>query len=450
MIKRLVIALMLVFAITASLQLNTISVVHGASEPLVGVFVYADPSNSTDDGSSYAITDASGQYGMTTGLIAGTYNITAFAYGYLTKEIDFVNVVAGQTTTGINFDLQASGGISGSITDAISGDPLNGTNLFAQLSNGTGTFGWFGTSGSDGSYLIATNLPTGHYNVSVFLPPTGHIGDMTTASVTAGLETNNVNIQLARSGILSGRVTAPNGTALFGISVVALSSGSSPYFGSDETDLSGNYRITTGLGTANYTVYASGAGNSTTYGGLFTPIPVLVTAGQEKSGINMNLTPVTTPPIPSGTISGRITDLNSNPIRLASVTADGNAGFGSSETDDNGYYSISSGLGTETNYNVSVTSSGYFDAFYPTLVSVTVGQTTPNINIQMSAKPAATFGTITGTVIGASNPIIPEFPNFMMGMLPLALATAIIIIVTLKTKRYENTSKLPSNTLANS
>jgi hypothetical protein len=380
---------------------------------------------------------------MTTGLTAGKYNVTAFAIGYIIKEVDLVNVIVGQTTMGINFDLQASGGISGTVTDAISGNPLNGTNLFAQLSNGTGTFGWIGTTGSDGSYLITTNLPTGQYNVSIFLPPEGYISKMTTANVIAGLETKNINLQLARSGIISGTVRAPNGTALFGVSVTALSSGGTLYFGSAETDLSGNYRITTGLGTANYAVYASGAGNTTAYGGLFTPIPVQVTAGQEKSGINMNLTPITTLPTPSGTISGHITDLSSNPIRLASVTATGSKGIGHAETDDNGYYIISSGLATGNNYNVSVTASGYYNAYYPTLVSVTVGQTTPNINIQMIAKPAANFGTITGTVIGASNPIIPEFTNLLIGLLPLALATPIIMKLAPKTKRYENTTNPP-------
>ncbi len=417
-----------------NMKQNTVGIAYGANGPLFGVVVIAEG----DNGSGYATTDNSGLYSMTTGLQTGIYNLTTFATGYIMGEIDLVNVTAGHTTTGVDFDLQASGGISGLVTDAVSTTPINGTSIYASLSNGTGVFGWYGTTGSDGKYLIATNLPTGMYNVSIFLPPDGYIRNMVTASVVIGVETKNVDIQLAKSGILSGKVMAPNGTGLFGISVSAYSTGFTN-FGSTTTDISGNYRIATGLATDNYTVIASGAGNFTEYGGLI-PTPVLVTAGQETSGIDMELTPVTTPPTPSGTIAGRLTDQLSNPIISASITATGSGGFGFGETDNNGYYNISSGLGNGNDYNVSATHSGYYDAYYPTLVSVTVGQTTSGINIQMTAKPAETFGTITGTITGASNPIIPEFQYPVMAMLSLMLATAVVSKVLLKTGQQKNKS----------
>lgn len=407
---------------------SAVGIVYGANGPLTGVVVLAEG----DNGSGYAVTDSSGHYSMTTGLQAGTYNVTASTTGYIMNERDLVNVTVGQTTTGVDFDLQASGAISGLVTDAVNAAPINGTSVYANLSNGTGLFGWFGTTGSDGKYLIATNLPTGMYNVSVLLAPDGYIRNMVTANVVAGIETTNVNIQLARSGIISGKVAAPNGTGLFGISVSAYSTDFT-YYGSAETDLSGNYRIATGLGTSNYTVSAFGDGNFTTYA-----TPVAVTAGQETSGINMELTPITTPPTPSGTIAGRITDQLNNPIISASVTATGTGGTGFSETDSNGYYNISSGLGNGNDYNVSATATGYFDASYSTLVSVTVGETTPNINIQMTAKPAETFGTITGTVTGAPNPIIPEFQYSVIEMLLLMLATVVAARVLLKTGWHRN------------
>lgn len=416
---------------------NTIGVVYAANGPLAGVSVSAEPS-AGGGGSGFAITDNSGHYSMTTGLTTGTYNVTTFANGYLMGERDLVSVTAGQTTTGINLDLQISGGISGTVTDADNANPINGTYVYAILSNGTLTFTLPSTTGPDGKYLIATNLPTGTYNVSIELAPSGYFRNTTTASVVAGVETKNVNIQLARSGIISGKVAAPNGTGLFGIAVSALSSDFT-YIGTAQTDLSGNYRIATGLGTDNYTVSASGAGNSTIYGGLFTPTPVSVTAGQTTSGINMELTPVTTPPAPSGTITGRVTDQsNGNPIRSASVTATGSGGTGFGLTDSNGYYNISSGLLNGNDYNVSASASGYNDAYYSTLVSVTVGQTTSYINIQMTAKPAQNFGTITGTVTGAPNPIVPEFPYPMIEMLSLILATAVVGKIVLKTRRYKN------------
>ena len=269
--KRSILADVLIFAIAlsfaaqicifnATTKQSAVGIVYGANGTLAGVYVSAEG----DNGSGFAITDSSGHYSMTTGLKTGTYNLTTFAYGYITNEVNSVGVIAGQTTSGVNFDLLLSGGISGTVTDAVNSAALNGTDIFANLSNGTGTFGFFGTTGTDGKYLIATNLPTGMYNVSIYLAPDGYIRQMTTANVVAGVETKDVNLALARSGIISGKVAAPNGTGLFGIDVIA-SSGA--YFGSATTDSSGNYRIATGLGTGSYTLYASGDGNFTLYTG---------------------------------------------------------------------------------------------------------------------------------------------------------------------------------------
>ncbi len=413
-----------------------VGIAYAAVGPLSGVYVYAEPANSSGDGSSFAITGSNGQYNMTTGLVAGKYNLTAFATGYISSKVGPVTVVAGQTMTGVNLVLHASGGISGKVTDAVSGAPINGTFVSASLANGSAAFGWFGTTDDDGSYLLNTDLPTGTYNVSVFLP-VGHIGNRTTVSVVAGAETKTVNLRLARSGVISGRVSAPNGTGLFGVSVTAFSSEGASYFGSATTDVSGNYRIVSGLGTGNYTVYASGDGNYTAYGGLLSPTPIMVTAGQERSNINIQLKPVTTPPVPSGTVSGRITDTSNHPIGSAAVTVSGSGGVSSNDTDSNGYYVVSSDLSTGTDYNVSVTKTGYFDAHFSTLISVTVGQTTPNINIQMTPKPAVNFGTITGTVTGDLT-VVPEFPSFTVEVMTLALVATATVLLTLRTRRGTN------------
>jgi len=145
--------------------------------------------------------------------------------------------------------------------------------------------------------------------------------------------------------------------------------------------------------------------------------------------------------VPSGTITGRITDQNSNPIGFASVSASGTNGTGYGETDINGNYNISSGLQTGNDYNVSATATGYYDAYYSTLVTVTEGQTTSGIDIQMTAKPSQneTFGTITGTVIGASNVIkVPEFQYPLMAMLSATLIVAVVTRIAITTRRSKN------------
>lgn len=448
MFKRWLQADILIFAIalcfaaqicifTATTNQNAMGIVYGANGPLKGVIVLAEG----DNGSSYAITDSSGQYTMTTGLQTGTYNVTTlYTTGYINGEDDFVNVTAPLTTSGVDFDLQLSGGISGTVTDAVNQSPINGTYIYALLSNGTEILGSSGVTGSDGSYQLNTNLATGTYNVSILLAPDGYItpSQPTTANVVAGVVTTSINFALARSGTISGNVAAPNGTGLYGIEVFATSTGgSTTYVGYTTTDMAGNYTIDTGLGTGSYTVGAEGDGSYTTYESLLNPVNVSVTAGQPTSGINMELTPVTITATPSGTITGRITDQNGNPIAGASVSATGTNGTGSADTDSNGDYSISSGLGTGTDYNVSATASGYYPTYYQSLVSVTVGQTTSNINIQMTALPAQSYGTITGTVTGAAN-AIPEFQYPLMAMLSLTLVAVVAGRLMLKTKRYKN------------
>ena len=444
MVKRLLLAdvLMLAIALSFAAQIcvfnaatkqNAIGIVYGANGPIKGVIVVAEG----DNGSSYAITNSNGQYTMTTGLATGTYNVTTeFTTGYINGENDFVNVTSGQTTSGVDFALQLSGGISGTVTDNVTQSPINGTDIYAILSNGTEIIGSFGVTGSDGSYQLNTNLAAGTYNVSILLAPDGYIAPSQpmTANVVAGVVTPNIDFALAESGSISGTVTAPNGTGLYGIDVIASSSsGGTSYFGYATTDMAGNYQINTGLGTGSYTMLASGDGNFTYYA----PGNVSVTAGQEASGINMQLTPVTITSTPSGTITGRITDPSGNPITGASVSATGTNGSGSATTDSSGDYSISSGLGTGTDYNVSATASGYNEAYYPSLVSVTVGETTPNINIQMTAEPPKSYGTITGTVTGAAN-AIPEFQYPLMAMLSLTLVAVVATRLILKTKRYKN------------
>jgi hypothetical protein len=61
----------------------------------------------------------------------------------------------------------------------------------------------------------------------------------------------------------------------------------------------------------------------------------------------------------------------------------------------------------------------------------------------MIPMPAENFGTITGTVTGAPNPIVPEFQYPLMEMLSLILATAVVGKLVLKTRRHKNGVKSP-------
>lgn len=395
-------------------------VVYGENGSISGAYVSA----SGDTGSGYAATDNTGHYSITQGLPTGTYTVTAFAVGYLEKNVSNVQVTTGQTTSGIDFNLDLSGGISGTITDASSGSPLADILVSASPTGGGFQFGWSATTDSSGKYLMATNLATGSYNVTVYSPE-GHVTTSVIASTTAGVETKNVNLALPKSGIISGKITTPDGTPLNSISVDAVGTASSS-FGFATTDAAGQYRITSGLATDNYTIFISGLGS-------FNETTALVTVGQETSNVDLQLTPLTaTPPPPTGSISGKVTDSsNGKAIAGADVTANGDAGFGTATTDSSGNYVISDGLGTGT-YTVTASRTGYQDQNV-TGVSVTVNTVTSNVNFQLSLLPASQSGTITGTVTGAANPI-PEFPYPFIIALSLTLVTAAAISLFRKTK----------------
>jgi len=381
--------------------------------PVSGAMVVASGS----EGSGFATTNSLGEYTITEGLKTGNYTVSVIAQGYLYEEIENVSVTVGHETSNINFDLHLSGGISGRVTDAISGTPLQNILIVASITDG-GTYGWSAVTDANGNYHIITNLATGTYNVTAVLPE-GHVmKSVGGIAVTAGVEVTGIDLALERSGIISGRVTAtPSGSPLENATVTATSDGA--YFGYTQTNATGHYRISSGLGTGTYTVFAI-------YGMSFDLVEdVSVLAGEETSNINLELD--VSPPPPSGIITGKVTDISNNPIVGALVTAQSPAGFGEADTDENGEYIISSGLGTGT-YTVIASATGYSPKNV-TGVSVTVGEVTSNIDFQLLRIPPEQSGRISGTVQGEENPI-PEFQY------PIALLLVVTLVAVALTKLF--------------
>jgi len=390
--------------------------------------VYGDPGVSVSgaivmasgpEGYGFATTNSLGQYSINEGLKTGTYTVSVIKEGYLNAKMENVAVTVGQETPNINFYLSLSGGISGRVTDAVSELPLQNIIIVASTTGGE-TFGWSAVTDANGNYRIITNLATGTYNVTAVFPE-GHImNTISGIAVTAGVEVTGVNLVLERSGIISGRVTAtPTGTPLGNATVYAASEDGG-YVGFAQTNATGYYRISSGLGTGTYTVTAI---YGMSFGGPVTGVNVV--AGSEISNINIAI-PVSPPP-PSGMISGKVTDISVQPIPNALVTAQGPAGFGEAHADQNGNYIISSGLGTGA-YMVTASAPGYSSQSVSG-VSVTVGEVTPNVNFQLSRIPPAQSGRVSGTVQGDENPI-PEFQY------PIAILLVVTLVAAVVAKRF--------------
>jgi hypothetical protein len=374
--------------------------------PISGAIVTAFGS----EGYGFVLTNPLGQYSINEGLKTGNYTVGVFAEGYLNAEVENVSVTAGMTTSPIDFYLTLSGGISGRVTQAGTGLPLQNL-MVSALNPSNMSYGYYVFTDSNGDYQITANLATGTYNVSIPFPE-GHI--MKTISgitVTAGVITTGQDIVLERSGTISGRVTAvPSGSPLEDAAIVATSD-DFQYTGTAQTNATGHYRIESGLGTGNYTVMAI-------YGINFGFANATVVAGTETSDVDIGL--AVSPPLPSGIIMGKVIDIDDKPIANAWVTAQ-DSGFGEAYTDDNGEYVISGGL-TNGTYTVFVEASGYVPQNM-TGVIVTEGLITPDINFQLLKIPPAQSGTISGSVMGDSNPI-PELQHPMIALL-IATATAV-------------------------
>jgi large repetitive protein len=403
------------FGLTSASRKTITGIVYGSSGiPLSAASVYVSGS----EGSVHTTTDGNGHFLIGDGLPAGNYTVGASKIGYIDTETKGVAVRAGLETI-VDLYMNLSGKISGKVTDSVTNYTIFNINVIATLSNGSATFSGSGSTDLAGNYEINMNLDTGTYNVSV-LYPKGYIGKMISGvDVVAGSMTTGINLALDKSGIISGIVTtSPGGQPIASASVQAYSSGLI-YFGNDDTDATGHYRISSGLGTGTYTVTAYVTGG--------TEIPVTnisVTAGQETSNIDVQVIISLPPPTFSGTITGRVTNASNptQPIADAQIVAIGETLFshGSNYTDTAGYYIISEGLDETDNYTVTASAFGYQDANL-TMVSVTVNQTTPNIDPQLTKIPAAQSGRLYGTVTGGMNPI-PEFEYPIAIMLVITLA----------------------------
>jgi len=389
-----------------------------SSLPLEGVIV--EVNNATGSGiSESAFTDANGDYLINTNLATGTYNVTALSTGHIMKTVGGITVTVGIETKNIDLNLEKSGTIFGTVTDSVSSAPLASIGIWASTAGGM--FGGFAVTNTSGQYSINTNLATGTYNVSALFPES-HVSKMISGiEVIAGAETA-ANLALDPSGIISGRVTrSSGGQPVAGASVNAFS-GDFAYFGSAETNATGYYRMSSGLGTQTYTVMASfeSAFNMTA--------GVSVVAGSETSNVNFMLDI-----IPSGTITGRVMNSTGSPIESASVHAEGPSGSGDTTTDSNGNYTISSGLGTGT-YTVNASATGYTMASVSG-VDVVVDQVTSNVNFQLSVILS---GRISGTV-EAEFPAIPEFPQpiFVFLLAASLIAVAFTRLHNVRVKQTE-------------
>ena len=243
-------------------------------------------------------------------------------------------IVEGQTYTNINFSVRPGGGsISGRVID-IGGNGISDAtiNVWEQTAHGFDNGAWVFTK-TDASGYFKTRLidapgpglPTGIYTVKA---NKDGLPDTTVANmhVTAGSVTSDVVLVIVSgTGVITGQTIDSTGAPVSNAEVF-VDNGVVQVSG--QTDASGFYQIIN-LPSGSYNVVVSKVGYATAH-----RPDVNVISGSTTSGMNFTLM------TSFGHISGRVVDVNGQPIVGAMLLADSNqgTGFATSTTDSNGEY----------------------------------------------------------------------------------------------------------------
>lgn len=221
-----------------------------------------------------------------------------------------VSVTAGSVTTGIDAAMLAGGRISGKVTAAVGGAPLEGIEVCAieesqyvscTETNGSGEYAVVGLS--SGKYKVAflsgcglfgctNNYLTQYYNGKVTLAEGEEV------TVAAPGTVSNINAQMQTGGQISGRATSASGGAGVANVLACASEETSEYNNCTFTGSGGEYTIP-GLPTGTYNVEFFPEEENGNY------LPqsvhsVSVNAGSTTPNIDVTLQP-------GGQITGRVT-----------------------------------------------------------------------------------------------------------------------------------------------
>jgi hypothetical protein len=396
--------------------------------PLNNAAVYAYTSTTSINYVANDTTTSSGLYTIT-GLVTGTYYLKfdpAFGSDYLAEyynnkpslaTADGVPVMLGGVTSGIDAALETGGKITGQVTAAAGGAPLNDVSVYAYTSTTAVNYVAYAYTNASGAYTL-TKLTAGNFYLK-FDPPFGsdyleeyYNNKPTLASadaipVTLGSVASGINAALETGGKITGQVTGAGGTPIEDVYVEAYTSTTSfSAVAYEYTTASGRYTLTN-LGAGNYYLkfnppygsdYLEEYYNDKPSLGSADAIPVAL--GSVVGGIDANLSQ-------GGKITGRVTGFGGAPLESVFVlayTSTTSTSYAAYDwTDASGIYTITNL--TAGNYYLEFNPPGldYFVEYYnnkPSLASadaipVAFGSVVSGIDAALDIG-----GKITGQVTG--------------------------------------------------
>ncbi|MFN2386367.1 MAG: carboxypeptidase regulatory-like domain-containing protein [Thermoanaerobaculia bacterium] len=221
-----------------------------ADRPLAGAFVNASPEPpSTAGGRATAQTDEDGRYALE-GLTDGRYQVFVSGQGASYRK---VFDVAGDTSGDI--DLPSTG-ISGYVTDAATGDPIEGAGVRAESGGETAVYMMRQSATDSRGYYVLENLDAGAYKIVArkegYQPKE--------QSVSLSSSSSELNLALARgAGLALRAVDGQTGLPLRGLTVSAFAGPAAAFMGSVSLDSEGKGEISS-LAPGTYTLHVFSQG----------------------------------------------------------------------------------------------------------------------------------------------------------------------------------------------
>ncbi|MCD6160854.1 MAG: carboxypeptidase regulatory-like domain-containing protein [candidate division Zixibacteria bacterium] len=334
-----------------------------------------------------AYTLADGSY-LIDDLPPGTYRLACHKDGYVLEEYPDSVMVDDGAVTGIDFALEplVFGSIAGTVTDAGTGDPVEGARIMARIPGHHG-YQCVAFSGVDGTYLIDELIP-GEY--SVVCGKRGYISlEYPNPVIIDGNDVTGIDFALeaiTMSGI-SGVVTDGATTEpIEGALVFAIKMQYPHCFRWALTNENGEYLIE--LPSGEYYMEARARGYFP--GVLEDPVVVV---DEIAANINFELMPVA-----FGSISGTVYDTAGVPISNAFVHAHKYHSFhhGTARTDSLGNYTIEHLIPGA--YKVKAYAQGYIRQVYDELVIVGADEDVTGIDFYLEIYVSPFDGYIAGNV----------------------------------------------------
>jgi 5-hydroxyisourate hydrolase-like protein (transthyretin family) len=389
-------------------------------------------------GSSYRVVFAPDDEGLCTGapFMPEIYNdippaITEVGPQTTVADATPVTVSAGTATESIDGAVAPAATISGTLTDAGTGQPA--ANTVVLVYNAAGTEVGSGCTQADGTYTTSI-LPSGTYRVGFASDPTeygfclvfsntylpayyGHATSLATAtriSVNAPTDVTGINGSVVKGSVITGTITTPDAPNIGVSAEVQVYNSAGAVVGASSEATDGTYRVG-GLAPGKYLVQFSALGYETQYYSG-TPLasaatPVSVGTGTTSSGIDATLVPTTHTASISGTVTDAITREPITGIDVAVETPGGGPIEGTATTGADGGYTIAGVPAGSYEVAFINLSDRYLTEFFED--SATAAQATlvqPNSGARLSGVNAAmarqttrsTAALVSPSVIAAS------------------------------------------------